>query len=554
MSPRKRTCFSSNRRAQGISSMEDTKSEDDDHHFDDTSDEFPSSDCLHISSLSHPSSPPSSPSPESKLIDFIPKSPPDTPSSAGLRRRRSFGLHCSLRETSSKDFSFGSSIDDEITRMNETTTSADFGFRNGKRKLSRDFDDHDQESVKLGLDSADQSGGERLIENEDSTVTAAGDDGIAAAGGEVSASVIENDGDESSFLVSLSGLVLKAIGYQFSLLISFITSPLWLAYCSYTFLLNPFQGLRRGKGYLIEMLLRICNVVLDLVNPLLSKWFKENKSLLQLITRCGWGLFWSVYVCSVLVSLLVSGFVVGGLMMWSVVEEPFRLKQALNFDYTKSNPVAFVPIMDCPTMACMNCVEKAVDGRAGAARVIPPNQKLKVTVELSLPESDYNRNLGMFQVRIDFLATNGKVLASSSHPCLLKFRSEPLRLMLTYFKIFPLIAGYASESQTLKLNFNGFTEGDVPTSCVKVIIAPRAEFRTGAGIPELYNAVLQVLSELPFLKRILWHWKMTIYIWLSMMVFMVELLFALVCCRTLLIPRVGSHSGVARYAASRPSN
>ena len=31
-------------------------------------------------------------------------------------------------------------------------------------------------------------------------------------------------------------------------------------------------------------------------------------------------------------------------------------------------------------------------------RAIPSNNKIKVTVSLTLPESDYNRNLGIFQV------------------------------------------------------------------------------------------------------------------------------------------------------------
>ncbi|GAB2299013.1 hypothetical protein Dimus_033088 [Dionaea muscipula] len=541
--------------------MEDSTSDDEDH-FLDASDGFPFSDYFSDTigdsvSQSQSSSSFSASSPESKLIEFNPKSRRDTPSSAPVRRRRSFGNHQrSRRDTSPRDLTFGCSIDDEISRMNETTTDAERGFvSDTKRMISGDFGDHGREGGNSAFDAAEQSSGrpvERVGEEigEDSTVTnAARDDRIM--GEEVSTSVREFDGDQSSFLVVLAGLVIKAIGYQFSLLISFITFPLWVAYRLYLFLVNPFQAVRRGRGYLIGMPMRICNAALEIVTPYLSKWFEENKSLVQLVLRCGWGLFWSAYVCVVLVGLLVSGFVVGGLMMRPVLEEPFRLKQALNFDYTQSSPVAFVPIMGCPAMACVNCVVKAVGGNVGAMRVIHPNHKLQATIEMSLPESDYNRNLGMFQVRMEFLGTNGKALASSSHSCMLQFRSDPIRMLLMFFKVIPLVAGYVSESQTLKLTFNGFTEDVVPTACLKITIEQRAEFGTGgAGIPQVYDAFLLVQSELPFLKRILWQWRRSIHVWLSMMVFTVELLFALVCCRPLVIPRVRPQGAAAAAPAA----
>ncbi|OMO86363.1 Adipose-regulatory protein, Seipin [Corchorus capsularis] len=166
-----------------------------------------------------------------------------------------------------------------------------------------------------------------------------------------------------------------------------------------------------------------------------------------------------------------------------------------------------------------------------------------VTVSLTLPESEYNRNLGMFQVRVDFLSFDGITLASSSHPCMLKFKSEPIRLLLTFFKAAPLITGYASEAQTLNLKIRGLHEGTVPTACLRVVLEQRAEFRPGAGIPELYDASVILESELPFLKRIIWSWRRTIFIWISMATFMMELLFTLVCCRPIIIPRTRARDG-----------
>ncbi|KAK9706853.1 hypothetical protein RND81_07G156400 [Saponaria officinalis] len=160
--------------------------------------------------------------------------------------------------------------------------------------------------------------------------------------------------------------------------------------------INPFYVIRLGRSYVIGKLMKLWKIGCDSLSPYLSEWIQEHKWWLNVAMRFGWGLFWPVYVCSVLVSLLVLAFIIGGLMRFYVVEEPFQLKQPLNFDYTKSKPHAFVPITSCRTV---ECGEKIGDVSGGSSvTVIPRNQKLQATVIMVLPESDYNRNLGIFQV------------------------------------------------------------------------------------------------------------------------------------------------------------
>ncbi|KAL6992349.1 Seipin-2 [Sarracenia purpurea var. burkii] len=133
---------------------------------------------------------------------------------------------------------------------------------------------------------------------------------------------------------------------------------------------------------------------------------------------------------------------------------------------------------------------------------------------------------------------------------MLRFTSQPIRLLQTFFKVAPLVAGYSTESQTLNLRFRGFTEGDKPTSCLRVMIEQRAEFRSGAGVPEIYEASLTLESELPLPKRIMWHWKKTIFIWIGMTSFTLQLLFMLLCCRPIIMPRGRPlRSGVADNSA-----
>ncbi|KAL0321320.1 UNVERIFIED_CONTAM: Seipin-2 [Sesamum radiatum] len=205
----------------------------------------------------------------------------------------------------------------------------------------------------------------------------------------------------------------------------------------------------------------------------------------------------------------------------------------------REEPTAFVPMIMYPELSHdIYLWENPEIMKASVSRVIPPNQKLKVTVSLTLPESEYNQHLGIFQVRVDFLAADGKTIASSRRPCMLQFRSQPVRHLLTLLKIVPILTGYTSETQHLKISFRGFSEGEKPTACLRVVIEQRAEYLPGGGIPEIYAASLTLDSELPLLRKLLWSWRKTLFVWISMAIFITELVFALLCCKPIIIPKV----------------
>ncbi|KAL9346479.1 hypothetical protein Peur_061332 [Populus x canadensis] len=393
------------------------------------------------------------------------------------------------------------------------------------------------ESTRRAYSSAVGGVGEEE-KKEESTVTMAIDDRVGDSVG----SAGELD-ESTNLLVFVAGLVIKAIGFQLNLLVYFVTFPLWILYCFYVLVVDPFGAIRRGRGFIVRKLVSLWNLVGGFFGSFIDDWLKEHKTIWSLLMQFGWGLFWSCYVCVILCGLLVFSVMLSGVLMRYLVEEPIKIRQDLIFDYTKDNPVAYVPIQSCGGVAC--CEENIGDFKSLNTRVIPPNHKLQVSVLLTMPESEYNRNLGVFQIRADFLSADGKTLASRSHPSILKFKSEPIRFLLTFLKAAPLVAGYISESQTLALKIKGFMERDVPTSCLKVIIGHRAEYRPGAGIPEIYDASIVLESELPLLKRIIWYWKKTIFIWTCMVLFMMELLFALICCRSVIIPRAMLRDGSA---------
>ncbi|XP_058100908.1 seipin-2-like [Magnolia sinica] len=456
------------------------------------------------------------------------KSPLSSDSSLSSTLRRRSSIRIGHRKISIVDAN--DSILDDLSAISEVIqVSEAITPRERRNKILSSLKDHDKVQsdsprLKSGSDQISSKYDQNHVRNEKSA--------------SFNPPTEDLDGSSSNFLIALAGFIIKAIGFQISLLISFFTFPFWLLHWCFMLVTDPFQLVKRAKNFSHEKLSRISGALLSRVSPLIYKQLTGPQSVGRYVVRFSWGFFWSFYVFFVLFGFLVTSFVVGGIAVRYFVEEPIRMEENLNFDYTKPNPVAYVPLMPCDGVCCgFGGKEMVAVGKHVGGRVVPINHKLQVTVSLMLPESDYNRKLGVFQVRVDFLSVNGKGTATSRHPCMLRFKSLAIRLLETFIKSGPLLAGYSSESQLLNLRMTGFTEGTDPTSCLKVVLEQRAEFRTGAGIPEIYASSLVLESELPLFKRIIWNWKKTIFIWISLGFFTMELFFILICCRPVIIPK-----------------
>ncbi|KAJ4777009.1 Seipin [Rhynchospora pubera] len=323
------------------------------------------------------------------------------------------------------------------------------------------------------------------------------------------------------FLEFIVNFIIKAIFFQFSLIVRSITFPIWLLHCLVTLVTDPFGFIKRLRNYILGRISLILKKSGDKLGVP-----KAGKVAVRLIR----GSFWAIYVCVVLMGMFLGAFLGGGLVVGKVVEKPVHIKEELNFDYTKPSPVALVPISSCPGVLNFN-------KKWGGTRVIPANHKFALTVLLNLPESDYNRKLGVFQVRAEFLSSDGNVKYTTSQPCMLRFKSSHMHLLETFLKTWPLVTGYLSEAQTITIKLKSLKEGPDPTTCIRLILEQRAEFQPGAGIPEIYSASLKLESDLPLLKKIIWSWRWTIFVWISSGIFVFELLSALLCCKSIVVPQ-----------------
>ncbi|KVH89458.1 seipin-2-like [Cynara cardunculus var. scolymus] len=457
---------------------------------------------------------------------------PSSPSSAGLRHRRL------VSQRSDKGFSQSQFF------KNNPDGLIDFdphgAIVSPRKKHERSWSLKDDEKLNGKLDSgtvhlsSGGDGGQLKDETDESSVITS-----VNSGERVNDEYITSSDPPVSIaylLYTLAELVIKAVGFQSNFLATSVTFPMWSMQSLYMFATDPFGIMMYGR-----------NCILAIVSWIINLWTEKSDSRWKLCFRVGWGLLWLAYCGFILICLLVPAFLLGGIMMKWIVQEPLRITEQLTFDYSRDAPEAVVPIISCPDSSFLELSEKSKIGKTDESRVIPFGHELQATVSLTLPESDYNRNLGIFQVRVDFLSGDGKRLASIRQPSMLQFKSEPIRLVSTVLNLAPLLTGYSSETQTLNIKFKGYTEKDIPTSCSRVVLEKRAEFERGGGIPELYAASVKLESQLPFLKRMLWHWRIMIYLWISMMMFTVELLFTLLFCTPIVFPWLRSSNNNAYH-------
>lgn len=243
-----------------------------------------------------------------------------------------------------------------------------------------------------------------------------------------------------------------------------------------------------------------------------------------LLKRVALGLLGAAQVCMLLVLVMVLAALVGIGLVQTWLEEPVFVREKLYFDYTEVNPKAVL----CFGGSGFDC-----SSHRKRQMAVPVGHTFHVYLVLLVPESDFNTHIGVFQLTAELLSSNGNVIAKSSQPVMLWFRSLPVRLARTFLMGLPLLLGISSETQKIKIDILRYKEGHPRTEAVRVILAPRA----GTSLlPQLYEAQIIMNSQLPWNKQLLRNWKWTLYVWTSLHVYIMFLVILIGCCKPLFFP------------------
>lgn len=137
------------------------------------------------------------------------------------------------------------------------------------------------------------------------------------------------------------------------------------------------------------------------------------------------------------------------------------------------------------------------------------------------------------QLTAEVLSDNGNVMAKSSQPCMLRFRSLPIRLLRTFLIGLPLILGISEETQKISIEMLKRKEGYPRTKAIKISLIPRAGT---SYLPQLYEAEILMKSQLPWTKEVVRNWEWTFYVWASLYIYIILLIILTCYCRPLVFP------------------
>ncbi|XP_038901874.1 seipin-1 isoform X2 [Benincasa hispida] len=237
------------------------------------------------------------------------------------------------------------------------------------------------------------------------------------------------------------------------------------------------------------------------------------------VRRLSYGVVAVASMCMVMVLLLVVAAAVSGLAIRFWIEEPVELREKLNFDYTLGGPRA---LFGMENGSAMKMKKKMNLG-------IPVGHSFFVRVVLLMPESPFNRELGVFQLSAELISTNGNIIARSSQPCMLRFRSTPVRFAQTFLTSLPLLLGISTETQKLTFPIlNHKEENHQRSAAIQVTISPRMGT---SALPELYEAHILINSKLPKMKELLRRWRWTCFLWTSLYLYLLFLVIFMFFCK-----------------------
>ncbi|KAI8882325.1 DUF1226-domain-containing protein [Backusella circina FSU 941] len=86
--------------------------------------------------------------------------------------------------------------------------------------------------------------------------------------------------------------------------------------------------------------------------------------------------------------------------------------------------------------------------------MMPPlrhEQTYDVSIQLHVPTSNINFDIGNFMVDLKLQTSNGTTIVESSRPTILRYQSQMQRVIRVFTNVLPLLVGVADESQKLRI-------------------------------------------------------------------------------------------------------
>ncbi|CAK6449631.1 unnamed protein product [Pipistrellus nathusii] len=169
-------------------------------------------------------------------------------------------------------------------------------------------------------------------------------------------------------------------------------------------------------------------------------------------------------------------------------------------------PVHFHYRTDCDSSTAYLCsfpVANVSLVKGGRDRVLMYGQPYRVVLELEVPESPVNQDLGMFLVTISCYTRGGRVISTSSRSVMLHYRSNLLQTLDTLVFSSVLLFGFSEQKQLLEVElYPEYRENSyVPTTGAIIELQSRRI--------QLYGASLRIHAHFSGLRYLLYNFPIT---------------------------------------------
>ncbi|XP_059398435.1 seipin-like isoform X1 [Carassius carassius] len=174
-----------------------------------------------------------------------------------------------------------------------------------------------------------------------------------------------------------------------------------------------------------------------------------------------------------------------------------------------STPVHFYYRTDCDASDSVLCSFPMANVsllKNGRNQVMMPGQAYRISLELEMPESPVNAQLGMFMVKMFCYTTDGTVVQSVSRSTMLHYRSNLLQTMSTLLFSPLLLTGVSEQKQLIEVEFFPDFKSDLYQPAVGAVIEIQSRrvqiYSTQLRIHAFFTGIRYLLHNFPVMSAI----------------------------------------------------
>ncbi|XP_054758268.2 seipin-like [Lytechinus pictus] len=136
-------------------------------------------------------------------------------------------------------------------------------------------------------------------------------------------------------------------------------------------------------------------------------------------------------------------------------------------------------------------------------RLFMPGQRYHMLLDMDMPQSPVNEDLGVFMVKIETFSKSDEITSKSSRPAMIRYRS-PFLKMINVVCLAPFyLTGYAEEKQNLQVSLMDDFIDNAYKPTIKIGLEVRAKKI------ELYAVVLKVHAQFTGLRYLMFYWPVS---------------------------------------------